>query len=404
MTKNQQAVYLAFYGVLLSTIIGSISFIFIFLESNLTSHLWNNLFGNPLAIVGATLLGAFLIGFLKIKWGKYPEVAHHTISELKTNHTVPYTPVFKNLTVALFVLVFGAGVGPEAALLSSLVMLSVWQSDKLRYLFFNQEKFLTLKKTEQLKRMTHPTKYLKTYKEEHAPIHPKWKQLKTIINTLFVFNGLFAFTMLMKLTEQPSFISKMGISNWQLKELILFIPLFVIGILVGKAFILLRKQMKKWFNFWQDAPIKKALLGAIAISLMAIFLPSLLFSGQTSLGAVPESYLHYSVFFLLFLVLLKLVFLEICLNTGWVGGDIFPIVFASILFGFALSQVFSGFDALFVTSVLATAMASTIIGSPIGVAVFVALFFPMNILPIIILVAIFLTLIKKVIEKRKLVL
>lgn len=399
MTKYQQSLYLALYSILLSAIIGGLSFIFIFLESNLSHTLWNHLLGKPILILLTTLFGGVLIGFLKNRWGNYPEVAHHTISELKQKQTVTYTPVLKNLTVALIVLVFGAGVGPEAALLSSLVMLSVWQSDKLRYLFFQQEEFVTLKKTEQLKRMLHPTKYAQTYQKNLAPTHPNWKQLKIFINTLFVFNGLFAFTVLMKLTEQPSFISKMGTSNWELRDLLLFMPLVLIGLLAGKAYLLLKKQMKKIFNFWQNSPIKKALIGSLAISLIGIFLPSLLFSGQTSLGQVPDKYLHYSMFFLLVVVLLKLFFLEVCLQTGWIGGDIFPIVFASILFGFTLSQAFSSFDILFVTSVLASSMAITIIDSPIGVALFIALFFPVNIFPIILLVALCFLIKKRLINK-----
>ncbi|MEG2937219.1 MAG: chloride channel protein, partial [Vagococcus sp.] len=139
MTKYQQSLNLALYGILLSAIIGGLSFIFIFLESNLSHTLWNHLLGKPILILLTTLFGGILIGVLKNRWGNYPEIAHHTISELKQKQTVTYTPVLKNLTIALIVLIFGAGVGPEAALLSSLVMLSVWQSDKLRYLFFQQE-------------------------------------------------------------------------------------------------------------------------------------------------------------------------------------------------------------------------------------------------------------------------
>lgn len=402
MTKYQQSLYLFFYGILLSTIIGSLSFIFIFLESNLSHTLWNHLFGKPFLIILITLLGGFLIGFLKNKWGDYPEIAHHTIDELKQKQTVIYSPVFKNLAVALVVLVFGAGVGPEAALLSSLVMLSVWQSDKLRYLLFQQDEFIKLTKKEQLKRMLHPTKYLQTYQKELAPNHPKWKQLKIFMNTLFVFNGLLAFIFLMKLTEQPSFISKMGISNWQSKDLLLFLPLLLIGFFAGKAYLLLKKQMTKLFDFWQEQPTKKALIGSLVIGIIGIFLPSLLFSGQTSLGQVPKEYLQYSFFFLLVIVLLKLIFLEICLQTGWVGGDIFPIVFASILFGFALSQLFSNFDVLFVTAISASSMAITIFNAPIGIAIFIALFFPINILPLIILVAICFFLKNKFMKKKRL--
>lgn len=386
MTKHQLNFRIALYGILLSSLIGGISFVFIFLESNLSHQLWGAIQGNILLSFIACLIGGLIIGLLKHKWENYPHVAHHTISELKANLTIDYRPVFKNLTVALFILIFGAGVGPEAALLSSIVMLSVWQADKLRYLFFNQDTFITLTVKEKLRRMFHPTEYIVTYSQDKASNHPKAKRVNIIINTLFTFNGLFSFTFLMKLTEQPSFISHMGVSNWHLKELILLIPLMIIGIAFGKAYLLLKKQMQKWFNFWQDQPIKKTLLGSVAIFLVSLSLPSLMFSGQTSLGMVPEKYFQYSFLFLVGLVILKLVFLEICLNTGWVGGDIFPIVFASILLGFSLTHLFSGFDVVFIAAVTATAMGITILKSPIGISLFIALFFPLNIFPIILLV------------------
>lgn len=401
MTKYQQTFYLTFYGLLLSSIIGIISFTFIFIESKISHLLWNYLIGKPFLILLTCLFSGLFLGYLKSMWGDYPKIAHHTIDELKTNQRVSYKHVLKNLMLALFILIFGAGVGPEAALLSSIVMLSVWQADKLRYLSFNQTEFLQLNRITQLKRMVHPTNFLKSYQQDQAPKHPKWKSFKTVINSLFALNGLLAFLFLSKWTEQPSFISKMGTSMWQPQDLLLFLPLLIVGYLAGKSFLLLRKKMVSLFNFWNDKPHKKGLIGSGAIAIVAIFSPGLLFSGQTSLSTVPEKYLQYSVVFLLFLVIVKLVFLEICLHTGWVGGDIFPIVFASIVFGFSISKLFPNFDILFITVVLATTMAATIIGSLIGVAAFIALFFPLNVLPIIILVTICLVSLKKLFQKNQ---
>ena len=225
MTKNKLILRLVLYGFIISALIGVISFGFIFLESNLSHHLWNAILPYPWLILPICLLGGVIVGSLRKKWGDYPQVAHHTISELKETQTVDYRHVFNNLTVALFILIFGAGVGPEAALLSSIVMLSVWQADKLRYLYRNQEEFFSLSPIDRIKHMLHPTKYLVTYHKDNEPNHPQLTNIKKFSNTLFSLNGLVAFFVLMKLTEQPSFITKMGETNWHLKELLLLIPL-----------------------------------------------------------------------------------------------------------------------------------------------------------------------------------
>lgn len=96
-----------------------------------------------------------------------------------------------------------------------------------------------------------------------------------------------------------------------------------------------------------------------------------------------------------------MVFLQICLNTGWIGGDIFPIVFASIIQGFAISQVLPTFDVIFIVATVATAMAVTILDSPIGVAVFIALFFPIQMIPVIFATALILKFAKQSIQKKK---
>lgn len=390
MNKKQLFLRICLYGLILSTLIGSISFLFIYLESNLSHILWRQIQDFPLFNLIITfiwcILGGLIIGFLKSIWGNYPQVAHHTISELKNQQTVNYKPVFKNLTVAFFILVFGAGVGPEAALLSSIVMLSVWQADKLRYLYFNQTDFLALTYGKRITHMLHPTKYLVTYNQENAPTHSNWRAAKKLMNTLFAINGLIAFFVLMKWTDQPSFISKMGDTDWGLRDFLIFIPLIILGVLAGALYNWLKKKMTHWFDFWQDQPVKKALIGSLAIFLIASFLPSLLFSGQTSLGMIPEKFMNYSFILLTLIVLIKLIFLLICLNTGWVGGDIFPIVFSAILFGFSVSQLFPNFDTIFVTATIATTMGLTILASPVGISLFTALFFPIDVLPIILII------------------
>lgn len=404
MKKNLLIIRLIFYGLLLSSTISAISFAFIFLESNISHYFWGNLLNNlPFKMLSTLifcLLGGLILGSLRAKWGNYPQTAHYTIDHLKKHQTVDYKPVFKNLLVALTILIFGAGVGPEAALLSSIVMLSIWQADKIRYLFFNQEVFSALNPFERVTHMLHPTKYLVMYNPTIAPTDKNFVSTKKAMNLFFVINGLVSFTLLMKLTKQPSFISKMGDSMWHLNDLWLFIPLIILGLLSGELYNLFKNKMSQWLNFWPNNPIKKALLGSITIFIVGTFFPNLLFSGQVALGSVPKKYVHFSILILLFIVIVKLIFLQICLNTGWIGGDIFPIVFAAIIQGFAISKLFPSFDVIFIVATVATSMAVTILNSPIGVAIFMALFFPVQISPIIAATALLLKFTKEYIQKK----
>ncbi|MFW7432083.1 chloride channel protein [Vagococcus carniphilus] len=405
MKKQTLIIRIIFYGLLLSSLIGLISFGFIFLESHISHLLWDKLLNDmPFKVVSVfifCILGGFCVGKLREKWGDYPQTAHDSIDQLKKIQTVNYRPAFKSLFVALLVLIFGAGVGPEAALLGAIVMLSIWQADKMRYLFFNQETFINLHPIERISHMLHPTKYLVTYNAKSAPKGENFLSTKKALNIFFSVNGLISFTILMKLTKQPSFISKMGDSSWHLKDLWVFIPLLIIGLLSGKIYNVFKKKMSLWFNFWQDEPVKKALLGSLSIFVVGIFFPNLLFSGQVALGSVPKDYVKFSFLILLLVVVIKLVFLQICLNTGWIGGDIFPIVFASIIQGFAISQVLPAFDVIFIVATVATAMAVTILDSPIGVAIFIALFFPIQMIPVIFATALILKFAKQSILKKK---
>lgn len=394
MNKTNLFFRIFFYGLILSSIIGAISFIFIFLESNISHFLWGKLLNDlpykTVFILLFCLLGGLIVGKLRKTWGDYPQTAHYTIDHLKKNKTLNYQPVFKNLLVALLILIFGAGVGPEAALLSAIVMLSVWQADKMRYLFFNREVFDELPVLSRIGRMLHPTKYVVTFDPAMAPTDKNFVSTKKAMNMFFVVNGLICFTILMKLAKQPSFISDMGHSTWHAKDLWVFIPLVLFGVLSGKIYNWFKQKMTILFSFWSDNPVKKALLGSLAIFIIGSFLPNLLFSGQITLGSVPKEYIQYSALILFIVVIVKLVFLQVCLNTGWIGGDIFPIVFASILQGFAIAQLLPYFDVVFIVAAVATSMAVTILDSPIGVAIFIALFFPIQILPVILVTALLL--------------
>ncbi len=379
---KKQNVMILLSGFCLSSLIALVSFLFLMAEkfgSHLLWESWGHSVPFPSLYKGFLLLvGGLLVFALKKKWGSLPRSSHELMEELKEQQTVNYRHTWRSLVLALIILVLGAGVGPEAPLLGAVIAYSIWQADKLRYLEANREQLKQLSLKDKLVRFFHPSQYLLTY-----PASQKGTDKKKRL--FFIVNGLIIFVLLMRMTEQPSFITKLGDSQWQAAELVLILPLMFYGLLFGKVYHWLMKRIKGSLKKLPLPLIGKIMIGAVAIFGVAVFAPSLLFSGQHAMHSVVEMGLELPVLALLGLSLLKLIFLEICLETGWTGGDIFPITFASLLQGFAFAQFLPGYDPLFVVLVVSLSLAVTLLQKEWLAGIFISLFFPIRLWPIALL-------------------
>lgn len=366
-------------GFCLSGLIALVAFLFLMAEkfgSHLLWESWGHSVPFPNLYKGLLLLiGGLLVFALKKKWGSLPRTSHELMEELKAEQTVNYRHTWRSLVLALIILVLGAGVGPAAPLLGAVIAYSIWQADKLRYLEANRKQLKQLPLKDRLVRLFHPSQYLLTYPASQKGTDKK-KRLFFIVNSLIIF------VLLMRMTDQPSFITKLGDSQWQAAELVLILPLMFYGLLFGTVYRWLMKKIKGSLKKLPLPLIGKILLGAVAIFGVAVFAPSLLFSGQHAMHLVVEMGIEMSVFLLFALSLLKLIFLEICLETGWTGGDIFPITFASILQGFAFAQLLPGYDPLFVVLVVSLSLAVTLLQKEWLAGIFISLFFPVKLWPI----------------------
>ncbi|MGV3029273.1 hypothetical protein ACEE42_01670 [Streptococcus suis] len=130
----------------------------------------------------------------------------------------------------------------------------------------------------------------------------------------------------------------------------------------------------------------KISLGAVAIFIVTMIAPTLLFSGQHSLHSIVELGMGTPVLILFILSITKLLFLEVCLWTGWTGGDIFPVTFSAFLQGFAVAQLFPQVDSLFIVLVVSLSMAIALLEKEWLAGIFISLFFPFQLLPISLLI------------------
>ncbi len=371
------------YGILLSSIIAGISYLFIMSEKTSSHWLWHSDFSpSTLYQFILILVGSICLYVLKRNWGSLPFTSHQVLHALQEKGTLNYGQAWKSLLVALLILSLGAGVGPEAPLLGAVIAYSVWQADKMRYVFANWDQ---ASNGDKLAMIFHPTQYVKTF-DASDRIFAKGK--KKLLGSLYVINGLFVFWLLMRLSDQPSFVTKIGESVWGMTELVYFIPLLASGFL----FAFLYQHVRKAFGSLKlgekiSLPIKIA-LGGLTIFITSQVAPDLLFSGQHSMHTLFDMGLEASALLLCLLAIGKLLLLDINLWAGWTGGDIFPLTFASLLQGFAVAKLLEthALDTPFVVLVVGLAIAMRLMENRILALIFVSLFFPVNRWPISLLV------------------
>lgn len=85
-------------------------------------------------------------------------------------------------------------------------------------------------------------------------------------------------------------------------------------------------------------------------------------------------------FALLFLTgVVKLVLINLCVNLGWRGGNIFPIIFAGVCIGYSLAML-TGAEPIFAVAVCVSALCGYIMRKPLTVIGVLLLCFPMTII------------------------
>lgn len=388
--KYFKIIGLLVYGLILSGIISFISFVFLILVNGLTEFLWTDISNKLPSIYTLFLcvLGGILVGVSKYKWGNLPKTANDSIVELKTTQKMDYSYVGLNFLLAFLILIFGASVGPAAAILSSVIALSVWQGDKMRYYYFSYNEWKKESWLIRLKKLASPHNYLIPYNPERAPKDKKLLLFKKLLYMLFIVNGTVTFMLLIKISEQPPFVTNLGETSWGLDELFLFIPFVLFGILFSKLYELMERAMNKLFSKMNNKIILSAVIGGLGIGLMSLIAPNLLFSGQLPMQDLPSLAPTLSIATLILASVLKLIFIEFCLKTGWIGGNILPVIFASILQGYAIANFFPQFDMLFIVAVIASSTSIAILKTPLLVGLSLMLFFPKELAPVILIIVV----------------
>jgi H+/Cl- antiporter ClcA len=119
--------------------------------------------------------------------------------------------------------------------------------------------------------------------------------------------------------------------------------------------------------------VVRTLAAGVVISAVGGAIPELLFSGEESIHAIIAAPERYGVGLLLLMALLKLVLLGLSLKSGYLGGPLFPALFACTMLGLALHLLLPVVPlSLLVLCVEGPALA-LLLGAPLSAILLVAL-------------------------------
>lgn len=351
-------------------------------------------------IVG--IIGGILVGLLQKYFGRYPTTIEETLGDFKKNNRVSYKgQIGKNILAALVVLMFGASLGPEAALAGVVGGMITWMGDHLKTTFEHKDELLKLSMGTMLATIFRaPFAGISEVFDSKHPFKMKNKIRKISLYAISTLFGIVGFLCIEQFSPEESVFALHFSTTIQWEwQALLFAPLgWVIGGIFGWLFLKIEKLMNKMAEKINGIMIK-AVLAGIGIGVFGLMSPYFLFSGEQQLLPLSKEALQISFFNLVLLGTGKAILTNFCFAFGWRGGKIFPAIFSSTAIGFAFVSLFPYTPGLLIGVVVAASL-TMILGQPYLSISLLLFLFPIQFFPAIFLSSLGLNKVKTYVETK----
>lgn len=363
------------WQILLIAVI-AIAFTAIWLETYMFLHrfLWMNEFvlANRWTIPAGILFFSLLVGLCE-KYLHAPNVISGGFTEAMKGEGShgDYRTFPGTLFTSFFSLFSGASIGPEGSIAFLIMEISSWTREKLAVAKNAALGFDIAALASAYNGILGSPLFTAVLATEFnigkkdALTFLAWNLIAGVIGFLF-YN-------LLGLLSFASFIPFSSVENITLLYILYAIVLGILGafiaILMGLAMQGVGTAMDRIF---QDNSIPRILCGGSIIAVVCYFIPDLMFSGETTIHAIIQNPAQAGIMMLVFMAVLKVLLLALSFKSGYLGGPIFPTVFACTMIGLALSLEFPQIPAgIFVLCIIA-AVVTLALGAPLTAILLVA--------------------------------
>ncbi|MDR2599478.1 MAG: chloride channel protein [Oscillospiraceae bacterium] len=379
--KVKSQILFLLIAVLLGAVVGAIIWLFLTVLNTGIDFLWRTLpehYGFTGYTVLICVLGGFIIGLWSKKFGAYPDDFEDVITKVK--ETGRYNPqkVAPLFVAALLPLLFGGSLGPEAGLVGVVAALCTWVGNRFKSVLKEIKELTEVGISASLSILfVAPLFGLMEQVEGESENLTFPNRKKIIVYFAAISSGIGIFLLLISLFGGGMHIERFGAAQVSQFELMLFVPLAILGALLGGLYNLLGKSLQYATQPLKRFPIISSVLGGLLIGICGMFLPLVMLSGESQIGEVMADWTNMSPVFLFLVGFFKLLVINICLNTGWRGGHIIPVIFAGICFGFGIALI-TGVDSVFAAAVVTTALCGAVMRKPIAVVMIMFICFPVE--------------------------
>lgn len=377
------------YTALLGAIVGAIIWGFLRVMNLGIDFLWGyipSLTNFPYYTLCVCSVGGLLIGLYKRKFGDRPEELSTVIGTVKKTGGYPYHNVFSTIGSALFPLIIGASIGPEAGLTGVIAGLCTWVGDKLKRFKKEVEELTAIGLSATLGTIFRSPMFgfIEPLESEKDTTLPKTSKIVLYITAILSSFGIFI--LMSRLLGGGAGMESMEADKTPLTQYLYAAPFALVGIAAGYLFFLFKKLTGTLAKRFERFVVLRATVGGVLLGAAGTFLPLTMFSGEHQIGEVMENMGTIGAVMLIVISVVKLLLTNICIDSGLKGGHFFPVIFCGVSLGCALSLL-TGVSAVFCAAVVTSALVGHTLKKPIATVLLLMIVFPPRLIPVMLAAA-----------------
>jgi len=130
------------------------------------------------------------------------------------------------------------------------------------------------------------------------------------------------------------------VQSFRLIDAVVIVPLALLGLVLAIVTAGFMKVSAAFFGRFKERVVTRALIAGAIFSIVGVFAPVVMFSGETQVQTVIKGAAGYGFALLLVMAVGKLALMSVGFKSGFLGGPTFPVVFASVSVALAIGIVF----------------------------------------------------------------
>jgi H+/Cl- antiporter ClcA len=142
----------------------------------------------------------------------------------------------------------------------------------------------------------------------------------------------------------------------------------LLALFIGGCFQFFGTVMEKF----GDRVVLRTLVAGVIIAVVVYFVPEVMFAGVRQIFPMINNPARFGVWLLLLFALLKILLLALSFKSGYLGGPIFPTLFASTMVALALSLIFPTVPISILVLCIESAAVGLLLGAPLTAILLVA--------------------------------